>query len=438
MGRQLILFVYFVACASAGISCAQDKTLSTSCIQLLSTAQYDSAYRLFDPMFQSKVTVLQLKEMWESIRNSNGALLTCQPNCEQASASNLIEYTTCTFEKQTVDFKLVINAQHQIIGFFIVPVYNCNPQAVYQMPAYAKPALYNERNISIPSDTLLLHATLTMPVKPTGSICIFIHGSGPNDRDESIGPNKPFKDLAVGLASQGIASIRYDKRTFTYHGLFTDITIEQEVLEDVLAVIDYIRSNPDLKDQRIYLAGHSLGGMLLPLIASRSPAVKGILFLAGNARPLEDLILAQSIYLYGLDGSISTAEQQEIDALEIHVQYLKDSLSATSPADKLLLQVPANYWISMQQYHPLETVQSVHLPMLFIQGERDYQVTMTELDLWKKALTGHSKIKYKSYPKLNHLLIEGKGIPAPQEYNEPGHVPHYVIRDIVHWIQKSN
>ena len=145
---------------------------------------------------------------------------------------------------------------------------------------------------------------------------ILVHGSGPNDRDETIGANKPFKDLATGLASRGIAVLRYDKRT-RVHGAkvaaLTDFTVNQEVIEDVIEAVKALRAQPRIDPARVFVLGHSLGGMLVPRIATADPTIAGLIVLAGAARPLEEAIVAQSRYIAVADGTISPEEQQGID-----------------------------------------------------------------------------------------------------------------------------
>ena len=142
----------------------------------------------------------------------------------------------------------------------------------------------------------MLPGLLTIPRNTTSfPIVILVHGSGPNDRDETIGPNKPLRDLAFGLASFGIASIRYDKRTLVYGEKIVSeglkINLETEVLIDVTSAIRLAKSIDGVRD--IYIIGHSLGSMLSPKIASENNDVAGIVMMAGNARPLEDLIIEQ-------------------------------------------------------------------------------------------------------------------------------------------------
>ncbi len=129
-----------------------------------------------------------------------------------------------------------------------------------------------------------------------------VHGSGASDRDETVGANKPFRDLAYGLAERGIAVIRYDKRTKVYGAdsapAGKEITFDEESVDDALSAIKLARSIPTINPERIYILGHSLGGTLAPRIVQRSDKVPaGIILLAGAARPLEDLFISQVKFL---------------------------------------------------------------------------------------------------------------------------------------------
>lgn len=283
----------------------------------------------------------------------------------------------------------------------------------------------------------MLPGLLTIPRNTTSfPIVILVHGSGPNDRDETIGPNKPLRDLAFGLASFGIASIRYDKRTLVYGEKIVSeglkINLETEVLIDVTSAIRLAKSIDGVRD--IYIIGHSLGSMLSPKIASENNDVAGIVMMAGNARPLEDLIIEQYSYLFSHDG-ISEQEENALNDLKVQIDNL-DNLNQ-SPNDSTMnlpLNLPVSYWKSLMDYNQLKEIKSVGARILILQGERDYQVTMQDFNLWKKALKTHENVDFKSYPKLNHLFLEGEGKSYPTEYQIESNIPQYVITDIANWI----
>jgi hypothetical protein len=287
-----------------------------------------------------------------------------------------------------------------------------------------------------------LPGTLTLPVGdgPFPAI-VLVHGSGANDRDETVGPNKPFRDLAWGLASRGIAVLRYEKRTKQYAAKFTGegrakLTVKEETVDDALAAVALLRQTKEIDPARIYVLGHSLGAYLLPKIGVADPQITGLIGLAGPVRPLEDLILEQYTYVLSLDG-VSAEERAQLDELAAQVARVRDpGLSATTPAVDLPLGIPASYWLDLRGYNPAEVAKGLTQPMLILQGGRDYQVTVVDFEGWQSALASRSSdgTRLKLYPNLNHLFMAGEGKSTPAEYEIAGNVAEEVIVDIADWI----
>jgi alpha-beta hydrolase superfamily lysophospholipase len=268
---------------------------------------------------------------------------------------------------------------------------------------------------------------------------VLVHGSGPHDRDETIAQNKPFRDLAWGLASNGIAVFRYDKRTLV-HGMemspISDhIGVKEETVDDAVAALELLAETEGIDRERVFVLGHSLGGMLAPMISESTDAERGLIMLAAPTRPLEDLILEQVTYLAGIDGNTSDEEQAELDKVEEQVARVK-SLNSESQvqAEQLPLGLPAFYWLSIQGYSPAEVAVGLAEPMLILQGERDFQVTMDDFAGWEMALGGEADVVLKSYPGLNHLFMDGTGPSTPTEYELPGNVAEEAVQDIADWI----
>ncbi len=144
------------------------------------------------------------------------------------------------------------------------------------------------------------HSSLPKGEGPFPAI-VLVHGSGPNDRDETIGPCKPFRDLAQGLSSQGIAVLRYEKRTKAHPAALAllpgGITVKEETVDDAAAAVGLLAAHEKIDPKRIFVLGHSLGGSLLPRIAAVRGDIAGLVSLAGSTRPLEDLLLEQVRYL---------------------------------------------------------------------------------------------------------------------------------------------
>jgi fermentation-respiration switch protein FrsA (DUF1100 family) len=166
--------------------------------------------------------------------------------------------------------------------------------------------------------------------------------------------------------------------------------------------------------------------------------IAGIICLAGNSRPLEDLIVEQFTYLFSLEGELNEEKKKELETLKQQAARLKDpKLSPETPAKDLPLGLPAKYWLSFQDYRPAEVARTLKQPMLILQGERDYQVTMEDFQGWKTALSGRKDVTLKSYPELNHLFMTGQGKGKPAEYLRPGNVAQVVVDDIAAWIEKK-
>jgi hypothetical protein len=252
-----------------------------------------------------------------------------------------------------------------------------------------------------------------------------------------VGANRPFRDLAEGLASRGIVVLRYEKRTRQYAAkmsLLTEVTVQQETVEDALAAAALLRARPEVAPVRVCVLGHSLGGYVIPRIARQDPKLAGVIILAGNARPLEDLILEQTTYLFSLQAPPSQ-EQQQLEQLKQVAQRVKTLKPGSNvPAKDLPFGVPASYWLDLQGYDPATQARSLKLPMLILQGERDYQVTMADFARWREALKDRQNITLRSYPALNHLFQSGEGKSIPAEYLKPGHIAPEVITDLATWI----
>lgn len=312
--------------------------------------------------------------------------------------------------------------------------------AAYQPPAYGVPSTFREQDVTVGAGTdWPLPATLTLPTG-TGPFpaLVLVHGSGPNDRDETIGPNKPFQDLAWGLASQGIAVLRYDKRTRVHPGKLTalpNFTVADETTDDAVAAVMLLRKTQQIDQQRIFVLGHSLGGMLVPRIGIKDPGIAGFVILAGATRPLEDEWVRQYEYIYGLSGQL-TAKQAEIQSYKQQAARIKQLTAADAKSTERILFAPPSYWLDLRGYFPPDVALKLKQPILILQGERDYNVTMDAFRDWQRRLERRPNVTFKSYPKLDHLFLEGSGPSSDADYARPRNIPKYVVDDIATWIQK--
>jgi len=351
-----------------------------------------------------------------------------------------IVLVTCEFEKATLDARVVFDKAGKMAGFGFVPSL---PPAKYGPPAYADPAKFEEKEVAVGSGEWTLPGTLTVP-KGNGPFpgLVLVHGSGANDRDESLGPNKPFRDLAWGLASRGIAVLRYDKRSKVYGPkivadpkLEASLTVKEETIDDALAAAFLLQTTAKIDKARVFILGHSLGGFLMPRIAvaAKPLGLAGFISMAGLTRPLDDTILRQMMYLAGGDSSEET--KKRLEGIKEAVAKIKAFTEADRGTTVKVLGAMPAYWLDVRGYNPPEMAKSVSKPMLILQGSRDYQVTTEDFDNWKAALGSRQDVGFHLYPKLNHFFFEGQGLPTPNEYIQiHGSVAPYVIDDIAAWI----
>ena len=407
--------------------------LAIDIVTLLMNKNYTGVYSYFDSSITSQITVEQFQSSWEQqIIVPDGNITKIVKSRLTNESGYLVVYVTCNFTRQNVlDVKIVFNSQNGVMGLLIVPA-----QGTYQYtpPSYVNLSGFTEMNISVDSSgQWKLPASLTVP-KGAGPFpaVVLVHGSGPNDRDESIGPNKPFKDIAWGLASKGIVVLRYEKRTKQYPEQIATIlnfTVQDETIDDAIAAVNTLNESSFVDHSRIFTLGHSLGGMLAPRIGVQDHRIAGLMILAGPTRHLEDLMLEQTRYLANLSGLNQSEQLASLEQLVIKVKMLNISLGED------ILGAPKAYWADLATYDPVVTAESLHVPLLILQGKRDYQVTMTDFARWNETFFGNTSVTLKTYPTLNHLFITGTGVPTNIEYSVEGHVAEEVVVDIATWVK---
>jgi hypothetical protein len=340
-------------------------------------------------------------------------------------------FLTCAFDSGTLDLKVVFKDKPSIIGYFFVPTQKYSP------PSYADTSAIIERPIEVKTGNYTLSGILTLPKKGDRfPIVILVHGSGPHDKDETIGSNKPFRDLALGLAAKGIATLRYDKRTFAY-GIKSapdpaKITLKEETVDDAVSALRLAKTFKEIDANKIFLLGHSLGAIAAPRIAKEAQFIAGIIFMAGNARSFEDVILDQMAYILPLQAPKPQADSiLHVVTEQVARIRRRDFNDSTA---KLPLGLSGVYWRDIKSYDQVVTAMQLTTPMLFLQGDKDYQVTMKDFTLWKKSLRAKKNATFISYPGLYHLFMPGEG--KPSDYEKTDHIAVQVITDIAEWVKK--
>jgi dienelactone hydrolase len=433
-GRQVLVLLCLPVLAQTQQTPAN---VSRKALDLLLAAKYGELTSLLNDAARERLTPEFLKDRVGAEIKGFGKQGNIGSPIIARDGRNTLVSIPVSFSLTGVNVQFSIDESMRVAGIYLRPTDAPLPP-LRKQPVYSSSGAFHEREVTVGTDPWKLGGTLLTPNgKGPFPAIVLVHGPGPNDRDESIYSSRIFRDLAEGLASKGIAVLRYDKRTKVYGAKMSEMeyTVEQETIADALCAVVLLRAQPGVNPARVFLLGHSLGGYLAPRIAARDGKLAGLVFLAANARPIEDVALEQNAYVVRLMGTPSPEAQKRLDSLKAEVAKVK-KLEPGKPNPPVVMGLPAAYLLDLKKYDAPAQARQISAPLLVLQGGRDFQVTMTDYGLWRSALAGSANVTFHSYPALNHLFISGDAKGTPAEYRVPGNVAPEVISDIAAWILK--
>ncbi|MGC4088139.1 MAG: alpha/beta fold hydrolase [Polyangiaceae bacterium] len=389
----------------------------------LKRGDFRAAESSFDERLRTGLPEEKLREVWGGIRSQLGALQAWDVTERAQRNGNDVRTARLSFERGEVEALVASHSDSgEVASLFFKPLSAPKPAA-----PYVDPTAFHAEEVSVGSEPFVLSATLTVPAGagPFPGV-VLVHGSGPSDRNEAVGGNQPFRNLAEGLSSRGVAVLRYDKRTFRYREQIADgdISIDNEVIIDAIAAVQELKRHSEVDKARVFVIGHSLGAQLAPEIALRSAPIAGVVLLAPPGRPPLDALAAQLRFLGAAPEKI--AEIEEASAL----------LKAGKLGERKLLGVPGSYWADWASRDGVAMAQKLRKPSLVLRGDRDYQVIDDDIEAWRRGLRGQKGVEFVTLEGDNHLFIRGTGKPNPAEYQTPGFVDERVIDLVAQFVTK--
>ncbi len=446
--KRIVFVIGFIAISI--FSLAQPKSNKTTVkkiIKLSTEFEFSDIAKLFDTSDGRKpINPFILDYLWRDFEEKYGKFK--GTTTKKQYTKNKSEYflEELQFDSAYVLLKIGFNLKNGMVSSYLITKTQTKEdrelEKEYKLPDYVTRRKVQARKTKFGAAPFIMEGELTLPAglgkKEKVPAVVLVHGSGPGDRNAQSGPLQAFKDIAYGLSSNGIAVLRYDKRTLTYSddcARDKQFDVNKETVDDALEGAKFLRNHKNIDPEKVFILGHSLGGMMLPRIVLRDKDNKlaGLIFMAAPAMSLADKVIEQMEYL----GKLYPEKKKEYDRSKEEFVRLKTKwYDSTTSARYLPFKSPPSYWIDLDNYNQTEVVKQVKHPMLFLQGARDYQVTVEDFELWKKALAGNKNATFKLFAQLNHQMTAGEGneLSTPDEYKIPANVDVEVINTVVSWI----
>jgi len=402
----------------------------------LAAGEFAGAHDLLTDDYASDLTPVKLERYWLGLTAQHGAFerVAGTERGRRDGAETVVARVACGQGTGRVELAVLADG----VDALWFP-------ATYSPPDYVDRSAFTERDLVVDAEGCSLPATLSVPdatdesgtatpaASPPGAV--LVHGSGQADRDETVGPNKPLRDLAWGLASRGVAVLRYEKRTAQCDVPLSDWGVDHVVVDDAVRALARLRDTGDVDPAGTVIVGHSLGGTCTPRILARDGDAAGGAMLAANARPITEVSMDQVRHYYEIPDGISVLEQRRIDRLRAAFDRLEAGGYAP---DRVVEGFPASWWTSLLEYDQVATAQSVDVPLFLAQGGRDFQVLAdADFGRWRSVLADRADTRFERYPALSHLFHPGTAPSLREEYTFHDNVAESLVADLAEWIRDA-
>jgi pimeloyl-ACP methyl ester carboxylesterase len=343
-------------------------------------------------------------------------------------------------KRGSIPFVYSVDKDGFIQGFFLkTPVY------AYKTPEYVNGESFDSRLVEFGDINWKLPGILTIPKNVSNPpVLVLVPGSGPSDQDESVFGVRVFKDVAEGLSSNGIAVLRYANRQHAlkekYARIATKATINEQTVDDAVHAFKFIKRFKRFCRSKVFVLGYSQGGFCMPRIVDRAGYDGAVLF-AANCTNFARTIFRQHLYLMCPTGEISKHLESFFTKLNDQMNYVRsERLTIDSPIDSVLMGsvMPPSWWLDIRDYNPANEMARHDIPILVMQGDSDYQVTMADYGTWLQELGQKKNAEFVFFPKLTHLFHKTiMERPDNTDYFRPANVEPEVVDKLVEWIQEN-
>jgi uncharacterized protein len=412
-------------------------TIAGTVVEMARAGRFAEMEWLFAPSLRAVVSAETVRDAWGVEISKRGPVSTIgQPVIEHAKEGLVRVSVPVTCEHGGLTVIMSVDSKGKLHGLRLAA-----PEGTtsWMPPSYADPKKFAEHDVTVGSGPLAVAGTLSLPHGrgPWPGV-VLLGGGGPFDRDETSGLNKPLKDLAWGLASRGVAVLRFDKVTFTHSqqvATLRDFTMTDEYVPCAVAAVHLLKLQPTVDSARVFVLGHSMGGKVAPRVVAAEPSIAGLVIMAGDTQQMHHSAIRVARYLAHL--SPGPAAETAVETM-IQQAALVDNpeLSSSMPARELPFGFSGSYWLDLRSYDPVSTAAVLDKPMFILQGGRDYQVTVEDdLSRWKAGLSHRPEVTIRVYEADNHLFFSGTGPSTPAEYDPAQHVDPAVVADIAAWLR---
>lgn len=412
-------------------------TIATTVVEMARDGRFGEIEPLFAPPLRAVVSAETVRDAWGAEINKRGPVSTIgEPMSEQVKEGLVRVRIPIICERGGFTVRMAVDSQGALQGLLLTAT---EGTASWTPPSYANPKKFAEHDVMVGTSELAVPGTLSLPHghrKRPGVVLLPPMGSF--DRDETSGLNKPLKDLAWGLASRGVAVLRFDMVTYVHSQQVAarrDFTMTDEYVPYAVAAVHLLQQQPTVDPARVFVLGHSMGGKAAPRVATAEPSIAGLVIMAGDTQPMQRSAIRVARYLARF--SPGPASEAAVETMTRQAALVDSpELSPSTEARELPFGLSGAYWLDLRSYDPVSTAAALDRPMLILQGGRDYQVTVEDdLSRWKAGLAHRPEVTIRIYEADNHLFFPGTGPSTPAEYEPAQHVDPAVVADIAAWLR---